>query len=308
VLFRSLGDDSDKSRGSLAQLDIKFSRFIERIQAQIIKGLNKILALELFFNKIKKDDLNNFYIEMTPPSNIKEVTEIDIINQRMSLIGNIQNLNIFPTNWMLKNILKLSEKEIADIALYKNLEGSGQAVPGGGGAGGGAMPGGEPVPGGGIAPGEAGAAPQAGMGTPDMGTGNTPSAAENPTGAGMQGGAELTAGTIVKLLGKDFLLEKKDDFFKILRYINEEENKKKIVEAIEDLGPSLIIEEVKKIFEKKGKVLNNNNVENLFIVNELGGLEYINEEAKKFKLFESYNTRKLGKIEKRYKTKSILLG
>lgn len=295
-----LGDDSDKSRGSLAQLDIKFSRFIERIQAQIIKGLNKILALELFFNKVKKDELNNFYIEMTPPSNIKEVTEIDIINQRMSLIGNIQNLNIFPTQWMLKNILKFSEKEIADILLYKNLEGTGQAV------GGGAMPGGAEAGGApsiaGEMPGEPGAAPQAGISTPEVG--QTPPAEGNLTGAGME-----NAGTIVKLLGKDFLLENKESFFKILKYINKEEDKEKLLETLVDLEPSLLIENVKKIFEKRGRQSNNNNVENMFIINELGGLDFGQDNtAKRLKLFESYNTKKFGKIERKYKTKSILLG
>lgn len=42
---------SSQGRGSLAMQDIKFSRFVERIQFNIEEGLNKIAAIELFFRK-----------------------------------------------------------------------------------------------------------------------------------------------------------------------------------------------------------------------------------------------------------------
>lgn len=281
-----MGDDTDRSRGSLSQLDIKFSRFIERVQTQIIKGLNKVAALELFFHGLKKDDLNEFEIEFTPPSNIKEVTEIDIASQRMGLIATIQQLEIFPNQWILKNILKMSDREISDIMLYKQLEG--QTQPGGEEGMGGGMPG---------MPGDVGMPPEEVPGGETPATmGATPPGGEAPEAGVAPAPAELAADTMIRLYGRDFIVEHKDDFFKLIKHLKEQE----------ELGndPSFTVEIISKIFEKEERKPNTNNVENQIILNELGGLEF---KDRKLKIYESYNSRKGGKVEQKFRTKTILL-
>jgi len=189
-----LGEQADMAR-SLSSIDQKFGRFIERVQSQIIQGLNKIAALELFFKGYKKEDLSNFKIELTPPSNVKEITEIELINQRMALISAIQQLNLFPNEWILKNILKMSDKEIADITLQKKLEGN-EAQAGG-------MAGGADLG-------------MAGMEMPAPEGGEEVSV-ESGEEASAEAPSELAASTIVNMFGKDFLIENKDDFFKVVK-------------------------------------------------------------------------------------------
>ena len=270
-----MGDEADRSRGSLAQLDIKFSRFIERVQSQVVKGLNKIAALELFFQGIKKGELNNFEIELTPPSNIKEITEIDLVNQKMALLGTIQQLNIFSIEWMLKNIMRFSEKEIADIMLYKRLE-QGQN-PQEAGAGGGmaglsglppGMPGG-PETGPGATP-EMGGAPEAGA--PEFG---------GVPGMGGQANAPLTAGTLINVFGKQFLAENSKDFFKLIKMI-EEYNKPAKASKTE------IAKQLRELFltdPKKKPNKNTKNVTRQIITNEFGGLSL---DEGTVKLFETH--------------------
>jgi hypothetical protein len=267
-----MGEQSDRSR-SLSQLDTKFGRFIERVQAQIIKGLNKLAALELFFQGFKKEDLVNFRIELTPPSNVKEITEIDIFNQRMALIGTIQGLNLFPRQWILRKILKLSDKEIADIELQKRLEGAQEAE--GAQAGGltGDMAGmdmGGDMGGGGEMP-----APEVEGGEPPE---EAPAPEETPAPEG-----EVNAGTIINALGKDFLLENKDDFFKLLRLL--EDNKKP-----QEMLP--IFESISKIFVssvKTNRKKNKNNVLSQMSINELKGIDF---NDRKIKLYEEKKVKK----------------
>jgi DNA-binding MarR family transcriptional regulator len=275
-----------------SQLDIKFSRFIERVQTQVLKGLNKIAALELFFNRKKKEDLGNFQLELTAPSNIKEITEIDVYNQKISLLGNIQQLQIFSNQWMLKNILKLSDKEIADILLYKNLEGAQQQA-GAGGAGGGAMPGGMPGANPEMPPAEPGA--ENGV-PPTPGTlpGTVPGAEAGATGAeGENLPTEITASALVNVLGKDFLVENRKDFIKLMRIIKEEKRKgnDKIIDD------KKLFEDVAKIFlepEKDVDSVNTNNITSQIIGGELGGLIFENNGTRKraVKLYEKKNINK----------------
>lgn len=258
-----LGEQADRSRGGLAAQDIKFSRFIERIQAQITKGLNKIAALQLFFNGVKKDELNNFKIEFTPPSNIKEITEIDVVNQKMTLIATIQSLNLFSNQWILKSILKMSDKEIADIMLYKKIEVEEQPPAEGEGIGG--------VPG--V---EMSATPEA-EGVPPE---ETPPEAEGvPPEETPPAPEEIAASVAIKNLGKDFILENQTDFFRLIKHIKEQngKNKKTKLSIAESLSKALAGEE--KI------VLGKSNIKRLFTINEFGGIHF---KEHKVDLFESY--------------------
>ena len=270
-----MGEQADRSRGSLSQQDIKFSRFIERVQAQIIKGLNKVAALELFFNGQKKEDLSNFQLELTAPSNIKELTEIDLISQRMGLIGTVQGLNIYSMEWILKNIMHHSDREIADIKMQKTLEA--QAAQGQPGAEG-DMGMGAPLPGG-----EFGAeAPLPGGELPPEGA--APPAPEVPAPAAE---APLAASTIIDLFGKQFIAENKDDFFKIAKaakqYLKEETTHEEhpLMEAIVDI--------INKPIKPKKTNYRTDSIKSQFAINEMGGLIFTTNGGKTkkgFKLFE----------------------
>jgi len=222
-------------------IDQKFGRFIERVQSQIIQGLNKVAALELFFKGYKKEDLSNFKIELTPPSNVKEITEIELINQRMALIAAIQQLNLFPNEWILKNILKMSNKEIADITLQKKLEGN-EAQAGGMAAG---------VPG-----------DIAGMEIP---AGAVPPEGEAPPEAPV----DLEASTITNMFGKDFLIENKTDFFNLIK-ASKDYNKTADLAPMFEAASSFITGSVKV----KSNKLNRNNIVALTSLNEFKGIDF----------------------------------
>lgn len=255
-----MAQGADNTR-NLSTVDQKFARFIERVQAQIIQGINKIAALELFFKGYKKEDLNNFKVELTPPSNVKEITEIELINQRMTLIGTIQQLNLFPNEWILKNILKMSDKEVADITLQKKLE-SNEVQPGGGGDAGGA-----------------GAVDMGGMEMPPPDTGELPTGEAPPEGdAPPPTPEELAASTIVNMFGKDFLIENKEDFFGLVKQ-SKQYNKPNALIPMFESAAEFISGKIDTTNYKKSR----NNITALLSMNEFKG---INFEDRKVKLYE----------------------
>ena len=266
-------------RGSLSMIDQKFARYVERIQGHIEDGLNKLAALELFFSGYKKEDLQDFRIEFTPPSNVKEITDMEFVNQRMTLIGTIVNLNLFPTKWILKNIMKMSDKEINDVMLYKRLEdqNKNQAVPnmGMGGLGGGEMMPEVPMA----------ASPEQ---APELASANTEQPSEEnaampvPEVAPEENTTAQQEQLIIDLLGKDFILENQKDFFKIVKALDEK--KEVIKEEEKQEEADLLIEAIQSVLYGDGNLIQQKveakktnktkKLSSMFIQNEFGGLEF----------------------------------
>lgn len=249
------------SRGSLAVLDSKFARFVERIQYYIEEGLTKIAFIELFFAGKKKEELQDFKLELTPPSNIKEIIDLEFINQKMNLIQSMISLNIFPTKYILKNVLRLSNKEINDIMLFKELEEQKKAQ-----AGGAAMGGDMGMP---MSAGmsDVGGMPADMSGIPmdsQMPQAPQPEAENIP----------LNQENIINMFGKEFLLENKDDFFKLIKASKEYNEKKDIIVEEETFDNESLMEGIKKVLSNEKPKISKNNYLNLFYEGELDGLFY----------------------------------
>ena len=299
-----LDASADHSRGSAASGDQMFGAFIERIQAHITVGLNKIATLELLFGGFKKEQLTNFNLKLTSPSNINEISNIEIMNQRFSLLQTIQSLNLFSNKWMLKNVMKMTDKEITDESLNKTLElqaaAGSQPAEGGMGGGGGIGMGGmgdmglgagapPPMPGepGAIppVPGQEGAVPPipGQVGTPPLLPGE-PGTPPPPTP-----GPE-NADTFINMLGRDFLIENKDDFFSLVKTA---EDYKKNIEAYKNTPKTVIplIEAASDFIRgiednKKAMIIETTkNITKQFILNEIGGFK-LEKEGIIFEMFD----------------------
>lgn len=227
-------DSSQTSEKStvLSQKDIKFGRFVERVQQQIIKGLYKMATLELFFNGFHGDDLKDFNLELTPPSTIKEASEVGLLDTKMNVFTSMQNTNVFPNSWLLKKILRLSDKEISELQFMKMIEDKNAAggngdisglggIAGGGGeipsiGGTGEIP---EIPTGGEEGGpettEIGSAGEEG------GAGETeaPSAETAPSPEELNQGVDFS---YLNVNGQKFLIEDRKDFMKLISYISEQ--------------------------------------------------------------------------------------
>lgn len=279
------GAQADRST-TLSQKDIKFGRFVERIQQQILKTLYKIATLELFFNGFKNDELKDFNLNLIPPSTTKEMTEVGLLETKINLMSSMQGLNVFPTNWLFKKVLRLSDKEIAEIQFMKMIEEKNQQAQqmAMGGAMGG-MPGGAGMP-------------PAGGELPDMNTatdignelppgGELPPEGELPPAGGElppEGGAEAPPlpqnletqeVSYLNVEGQKFLIENKNDFITLMKYIKQQ-NKNKNSKTSE------FMEEINSYGKKKKKAIvkSINPYYSLEENNEFGGLLKYNGSAR----------------------------
>lgn len=251
-----LGYTSDSNagmagKGSLAMQDIKFARFVERVQYYIEEGLVKLASIELFFKKKKRADLKNFKLELTPPSNVKEVMDIEYLNQKMTLISAMLGTQLFPKDFILKYVMKMSKKEIADINLQRDIE-AGQMQAGGMGMdpmGGGMMGGGIPMDNG-----------MSGAPAPMMSV-----QTEN-----------LDPEKMVKLFGKDVLIEHKEDYAKLMKALdeyNKEKEEKLIKEEVdESISNNEFLTRVRGMLIDDQIKTTNKTATALYYENELGGL------------------------------------
>lgn len=244
-------------RGSLAMQDIKFARFAERIQYYIEEGLVKLASIELFFKKKRKEDLKNFRVQLTAPSNIKEIMDIEYLNQKMQLIQSMQATNLFPSKFILKYVMKMTNKEINDLAFFKGVEANANASQ-------------QMGAGMNMAPMSSATdlTPAAGITTPD-------------TGSQQIDGTEpvLNQELIVKMFGKDVLLEHKKDISSLLKaldeYNKEQEaltNEEKLME--EKAQTATLLSQLQKTFGNKKERATNDEAISLIYENELGGLDY----------------------------------
>ena len=112
----------------LSNQEIQFSRTIERVQKFIINGLEKIAIIELILHGYNSEDLKNFQISLTPPSNVDQLVDIEIMNNQFSLIQSIKGIigsdgiPFLPDSWIYKNVLGLSESEISNIKLQNQIQ------------------------------------------------------------------------------------------------------------------------------------------------------------------------------------------
>lgn len=279
--YLGINENAQADRSTtLSQKDIKFGRFVERVQQQIVKTLYKIATLELFFHGFKNDELKDFTIELTPPSTTKEVSETGLLETKINLLSQMQGLNVFPTNWLFKKVLRLSDKEIAEIQFMKMIEEKNQQAQQM--AMGGGMPGGVGMPGGAMmpdmnTPAEIGIPPEGAEGLPpEGGEGIPPEGAEGlPPEGGAAGGEELpppsteTLNQEVSYLnvdGQKFLIENKNDFITLMKYI-------KLQNKTKNTKNSEFMEEVAS-YGKKKKYVSKANNPYYFLneKNEFGGL------------------------------------
>ncbi len=226
----------------LSQQEMQFSRTIERIQKLLIKGLEKIGIIELALNGIKSEDLKQFKIVLTPPSNVDQLMEIEVRNQQFTLVQAIRSLNADPNQpaflpdiWIYKNVLGMSDQEINKIRLQSQMQvqmnlqiqqifqNGGAASAMTGGSGGNIAPSPEGMTGGGMAgavggtPAESGAGPEAGAEVP------TPAEAPAPATPGLQ----IASKQFVEFDGGNWLMENAGDMKKLLRYIQMYEETKR---------------------------------------------------------------------------------
>jgi Bacteriophage T4-like portal protein (Gp20) len=112
---------------SLALMDIRFARTINRIQKSVIQELNKIALVHLYLLGLE-DELNNFTLGLTNPSAQSDLLRIEQWKEKVTLYKDATSdqsqLGILPVShtWAKKNILGFSDAEVLLDLQQQRLE------------------------------------------------------------------------------------------------------------------------------------------------------------------------------------------
>jgi hypothetical protein len=114
-------DESLEGKATLATLDIRFARTIERIQRIAISELTKIAIVHLYSQGYENSELVNFSLQLTGPSIIYEQEKIALMKEKVDLAGSLMEKRLMSMNYIYSNIFNMSEDE-ADFEKNEIIE------------------------------------------------------------------------------------------------------------------------------------------------------------------------------------------
>ena len=104
-------DERVEGKATLAALDIRFARTIERIQRIVVSELTKIAIVHLYAQGYENADLVNFDLGLTGPSIIYEQEKVALMKEKVELAGTLVEKKLFSLKYIYSNIFNLSEDE-----------------------------------------------------------------------------------------------------------------------------------------------------------------------------------------------------
>lgn len=115
-------EDPQATRISLSAQDAKFARMIERIQYHIIDGIIELCERHLELRGFPEESYKDLQVEMTVPSAWKELSEMEVVNQRLSIISGLKGSMLMSDFDLLTRYLRIPEEEVRDIIARNNIQ------------------------------------------------------------------------------------------------------------------------------------------------------------------------------------------
>jgi len=99
-------------KATLAAMDVRFARTIERIQRIMVSELTKVAIVHLYSQGYKDADLVDFELNLTNSSTIHEQEMIELWSQKTDLAQSLRDNKLLSEKWIYENIWKLSDDDI----------------------------------------------------------------------------------------------------------------------------------------------------------------------------------------------------
>ena len=104
-------EEDTGGKSTLAALDSRFAKTVERVQRVLISELTKIAIIHLYAQGIEDDKLTDFTIELTTPSKIYEQEKVELYTTKVQLISSMQQTKMFSKEWMYESIMSMAKDE-----------------------------------------------------------------------------------------------------------------------------------------------------------------------------------------------------
>jgi hypothetical protein len=118
-------EEAVEGKSTLASMDIRFARTIEKVQRIMESELTKIALVHLYSQGIDDEKLVDFSLKLTTPSIIYEQEKVELYTSKMEVADKMLDKHLMSADWVYENIFNLSpdqynkEKELAlDDAMH----------------------------------------------------------------------------------------------------------------------------------------------------------------------------------------------
>jgi hypothetical protein len=101
-------EEGVEGKSTLASMDIRFARTVERIQRIVESELTKIALVHLYSQGFEDKDLVDFKLELTVPSIIYEQEKIELYTAKTAVAGDMLERKLFSKDWVYENVFGLS--------------------------------------------------------------------------------------------------------------------------------------------------------------------------------------------------------
>jgi len=104
-------DEGVEGKTTLASMDIRFARTIERIQKIVMSELTKIAIVHLYAQGFEGEDLVGFDLELTAPSIVYDQQKVALMTEKMTLATAMKDSKLVSDKYIYEFIFNMSEDE-----------------------------------------------------------------------------------------------------------------------------------------------------------------------------------------------------
>tara|TARA_R110002153_G_scaffold66583_1_gene177815 strand:- start:147 stop:1220 length:1074 start_codon:yes stop_codon:yes gene_type:complete len=104
-------EEGVEGKSTLAGMDVRFARTVERVQRIVESELTKIALVHLYAQGFTDEKLVDFTLELTTPSIIYEQEKIELFTSKAAVAGDMLDKKMFSTDWIYENIFSMSPDE-----------------------------------------------------------------------------------------------------------------------------------------------------------------------------------------------------
>lgn len=115
-------EDPGATRITLSAQDARFARMVERIQSCLEDGILEICERHLEMRGFPLESFSDLKINMTPPSAWKELSEAEIVNNRINVISTLKSSMLMSDYDLLTRFMKLNEEEAERIISRNKIQ------------------------------------------------------------------------------------------------------------------------------------------------------------------------------------------
>lgn len=106
--------DTQQTRITLSSQDVKFARFIERLQKSLAKGLREVVIRHLRLRGFPEDKWSDLIIKMTPPSDWREISRNEVVEARYNRAAAMKGAQLMSDYDILVDILQFEPDRAKD--------------------------------------------------------------------------------------------------------------------------------------------------------------------------------------------------